>query len=76
MIVLAIDPGLRNLAWCLTENGVVKDINKADIFCGNPVVTCDAFECITAFCDRMSAAFDAADLVVIERQFVDSKVKL
>ena len=31
MIILSIDPGLRNLAWCLMENGVVKDINRTDI---------------------------------------------
>ena len=76
MIILAIDPGLRNLAWCLTENGVVKDINKADIFCGNAIQTCDAFHAISHFCDRMSIHFEAADLVVIERQFVDNKIKL
>ena len=76
MIILAIDPGLRNLAWCLTENNVVRDMNKADIFCGNPIQTCDAYTAITSFCERMSVHFETADLVVIERQFVDNKIKL
>lgn len=76
MLILAIDPGLRNLAYCLMENGVVKDINKVDIFGGHPIQTCDTFNCISAFCDRMANAFAFADLVVIEKQFIDNKIKL
>ena len=76
MLILAIDPGLRNLAYCLMENGVVKDINKVDIFGGHPIQTCDTFHCISLFCDRMANAFAFADLVVIEKQFIDNKIKL
>ena len=76
MLILAIDPGLRNLAYCLMDNGVVKDINKVDIFGGHPIQTCDTFHCISSFCDRMANAFAFADLVVIEKQFIDNKIKL
>jgi Holliday junction resolvasome RuvABC endonuclease subunit len=55
---------------------VVKEINKVDIFCGHPIQTCDAFNCVSAFCDRMTHAFALADLVVIEKQFIDNKIKL
>ena len=76
MIILAIDPGLRNLAWCLMENGVVKDINRTDIFCGELIQSYTAFDAISAFCDRIDHIFQRADMVVIERQFVDNKIKL
>ena len=76
MIILAIDPGLRNLAYCVMNNGAVQEINKSDIFCGELIQSSNAFECISAFCDRMAPLFEAADLVVIERQFIDAKIKL
>jgi Holliday junction resolvasome RuvABC endonuclease subunit len=76
MIVLAFDPGLRNLAWCLMDNGVVRDIDRADIFTGGTIQQCDAFNSISSFCDRMASAFAMADLVVIERQFIDNKIRL
>ena len=76
MIVLAIDPGLRNLAWCVMDNGVVKDIHRTDIFCGELIQGYSAFEAISAFCDRIEPLLTQADMVVIERQFVDNKIKL
>ena len=76
MLILAIDPGLRNLAWCLMENGTVKDLNKADIFGGEVIQSAHAFDAISGFCDRMAGVLEAADLVVIERQFIDGKIKL
>ena len=76
MIVLAIDPGLRNLAYCLLQDGNVRELHKTDIFGGAPIQSTFAFDAISSFCDRIQALFDMADIVVIERQFVDSKIKL
>ena len=76
MKILAIDPGLQNLAWCYSENGVVVDMNRADIFHGNPINICDTFTQITAWCDKHQEMIDRADVVAIEKQFVDSKLRL
>ena len=76
MIILAIDPGLRNLAWCVMENGHVTDLNRSDIFGGGTVSTCDTFAAISSWCDRHEALFEMANVVVIEKQFIDSKLRL
>ena len=76
MMILAIDPGLRNLAWCTMENGNVQELNRSDIFGGRPVNACDAFAAISGWCDRHSALIESADIVVIEKQFIDSKLRL
>ena len=76
MKILAIDPGLRNLALCVMDNGMVEQIRRVDIFGGATIRSCDAFEAISSFCDRNQSLFDSVELVVIERQFFDSKIKL
>ena len=76
MIILAIDPGLRNLAWCLMENGHVVELNRSDIFGGGSVTTCDTFAAISSWCDHHESLFLTADVVVIEKQFIDSKLRL
>lgn len=76
MKILAIDPSLRNLAWCYTVNGVIVDMNRADIFHGNPINICDTFAQIAAWCDKHQPMIDEAQIVAIERQFVDSKLRL
>ena len=76
MIILAIDPGLRNLAWCVMENGHVTELNRSDIFGGGNVSTCDTFAAISSWCDRHEALFQVANVVVIEKQFIDSKLRL
>ena len=76
MIILAIDPGLRNLAWCVMENGHVTDLNRSDIFGGGNVSTCDTFAAISSWCDRHASLFEMANVVVIEKQFIDSKLRL
>ena len=76
MIILAIDPGLRNLAWCVMENGHVTDLNRSDIFGGGNVSTCNTFAVISLWCDRHASLFEMANVVVIEKQFIDSKLCL
>ena len=75
-MILAIDPGLRNLAWCAMVNGAVQEMNRSDIFGGGSVNCNDTFAAISQWCDRHQYLFDAADVVVIEKQFIDTKLRL
>ena len=74
--ILAIDPGMRNLAFCYMEEGRVLDVGRSDIFRGEKIAVANVFTAITAWCESRKELFDAADVVVVERQFCDSKVTL
>lgn len=76
MKILAIDPGLRNLAWCMLNDGNIEEVSRADIFEGASVAVATCFECISKWCDDHQHLFDSADIVVIEKQFMDNKMRL
>ena len=74
--ILAIDPGMRNLAFCYMEEGRVLDVGRSDIFRGEKIAVANVFSAISAWCESRKDLFEAADVVVVERQFCDSKVTL
>jgi len=76
MKVLGIDPGLRNLAYCFMEDGVVKYLDKADIFEGRDIVVKETFDCTIKFMESIQDLVDSADVVLVEKQFVDNKLAL
>jgi Holliday junction resolvasome RuvABC endonuclease subunit len=76
-LVLAIDPGLRNLAFCvMNEKGEVLHIHKDDIFHGATIVLADVFYKIYDWCHTHKNLFDECDNVVCEKQFADAKLVL
>jgi len=76
-LVFAIDPGLRNLAYCVMDsNGEVVVLAKDDIFEGNEIVSCEVFCKIFAWCDSKKDMFDKCAYVVCEKQFMDAKINL
>lgn len=75
--VLAIDPGMRNLAYCMTdESGEIVAIGRDDIFQGKAIETPGCYDCIQAWCEYHDDMLKSATVVIIERQFVDRKVVL
>ena len=77
MRVLGIDPGLRNLAFCVLDaKGEAVCTGKEDIFAGREITVDGTYDAIVGWCDRNAAMLDDADVVVIERQFCNSKFKL
>ena len=52
------------------------ELNRSDIFGGGSITTCDTFNAISQWCDRHQSLFDMADVVVIEKQFIDAKLQL
>ena len=76
MRVLAIDPGLRNLAYCVLDDGGVFDIANTDLFCGEAIDARYVCDKILQWCEGHKHYFDTADAVVCERQFLDHKFHL
>lgn len=76
MRLLGIDPGMRNLAFVAMENGKVENYGRIDIFGGTPIDRGTVYRRIDEWCVTMKSIFEWADLVVIEKQFVDRKVVL
>ncbi|MGA9041614.1 MAG: hypothetical protein WB421_13865 [Terriglobales bacterium] len=74
--VFSIDPGLRNMAHCVMDNGAVFDIGNTDIFGGDVIDASLVFEKISKWCDDHQKFFDSADIVVCEKQFCDTKFHL
>lgn len=76
MKVLSIDPGMRNLAHVVMENGHVISSGLTDIFKGEKIDREVCFDRITEWCELHGHLFEWADHVVIEKQFVDNKINL
>lgn len=78
MKILAIDPGMRNLAWCMfcTSKDEVLSIGRKDIFNGGKVAVAPCYMHITAWCDEYASMLQEADVVLIEKQFCDRKLIL
>jgi Holliday junction resolvasome RuvABC endonuclease subunit len=76
MKVLAIDPGMRNLAFVFTDGGLVCTARRVDIFDGLPINKDTCFHHINVWCAANANLFHEADVVVIEKQFMDGKVVL
>ena len=74
--ILAIDPGMRNMAHCFMVDGALVDVGRADIFKGDKISVCGVFKAAADWCEAHKEMFEAADLVVVERQFCDNKVTL
>ncbi len=74
--ILAIDPGMRNLAHCLMEGGNVLSVGRSDIFNGERITVTGVYAAIQRWCHDNKALIDRADVVVIERQFCDAKATL
>ena len=76
MKVLSIDPGMRNLAYVFTDGGLVCTARRVDIFDGLPINKDTCFNHINVWCAANANLFHEADVVVIEKQFMDGKVVL
>ena len=76
MKVLSIDPGMRNLAFVFMDAGLVCTATRVDIFDGLPINKDTCFGHINTWCANNANLFGEADLVVIEKQFMDGKVVL
>jgi Holliday junction resolvasome RuvABC endonuclease subunit len=76
MKVLSIDPGMRNLAFVFMDEGLVATAQRVDIFGGLPINKDTCYGHINAWCAANNNLFKQADLIVIEKQFVDGKVVL
>ena len=74
--VLSIDPGMRTLAHCLIRGGEVLSVGRADIFHGERITVTGVYEAIQRWCEANLEMLHGADVVVIERQFCDSKATL
>jgi Holliday junction resolvasome RuvABC endonuclease subunit len=74
--ILAIDPGMRNMAHCFMVDGALVDVGRADIFRGDKISVTGVYKAASDWCEAHKDMFDEADLVVVERQFCDSKVTL
>lgn len=72
MRVLAIDPGLRNLAFCvLDKQGDVEVLERVDIFAGRPIELSGVCDAMVRWVGEHRALLDSADTIVIERQFAN-----
>lgn len=76
MKVLAIDPGLRNMAFCVMQDGNVVWLERVDLFPGEDIQVDTLFNRITGWCTNHKELFESADVVVIERQFCNDKHRL
>lgn len=71
MIVVAIDPGIRNLGWSVYDTSAEKFLNfgRYDLVQGHPKKMHTKYaELVRAFVDASSAVFEMADVVCIEMQ--------
>ena len=71
MIVVAIDPGIRNLGWSVYDTQAEKFLNfgRYDLIQDHPKKMHTKYaELVKAFVDASSAVFDLADVVCIEMQ--------
>ncbi|MGA9042399.1 MAG: hypothetical protein WB421_17830 [Terriglobales bacterium] len=76
MRVLGIDPGMRNMAFCVLDDGAVFDIGNTDLFHGKPIDPKDVCALACLWCEEHKAYIDSADVIVCEKQFMDSKIRL
>ena len=77
MKVLSLDPGLRNLAWCIVdETAEILEVGRSDIYNGNKIEIATTFDAIVEWCEKHVYLFESADVVVIEKQFQDNKITL
>lgn len=76
MKIVSIDPGLRNMAFCVMQDGQVVWLERVDLFDGAAITPDDVFGRIAAWCDAHADTLNSADVVVIERQFCNEKHKL
>jgi len=76
-LVLAIDPGIRNLAYCVMDmHGTVLQINRVDLFNGNEIVVAQVFDQIHAWCEQTQSLFDMCDRIVCEKQYMNTKITI
>lgn len=73
MKVVGIDPGMRNLGWVAMEDGHVVTWGRDDIFEGAKIERDTCFQHIATWIMRHAEWFQWADIVVIEKQFMDNK---
>lgn len=71
MQILAIDPGLRNLAYCYVHGEEVVDLKRVDLFAGTQFRLDCVFERAHDWVRANRALFESADVVVLEKQFVN-----
>ena len=67
---------MRNLAFVFMDEGLVATAQRVDIFGGLPINKDTCYGHINAWCAANNNLFKQADLIVIEKQFVDGKVVL
>jgi len=67
MRILAIDIGIRNLALCMLDNGRIAHWQTVDLS-GSDYKPQDNVKLVMEFRNEFSYLFDAADLVIVERQ--------
>ena len=65
--ILAIDPGMRNMAHCFMVDGALVDVGRADIFKGDKITVCGVFKAASDWCESHKDMIDAADLVVVDQ---------
>lgn len=75
-MVLGIDPGLRNLGYCAMLNGRLVLAGLDDLFPGEEVSYAGTHHAIMEWVIAHKELLDAADVVVVEKQFMDAKVAL
>lgn len=76
MKIVSVDPGLRNMAFCVMQDGQVVWLERVDLY-PNEVIQPDCvFQKISAWCETHAELFASADVVVIERQFCNDKHRL
>lgn len=77
MKVLAIDPGMRNFAWCyMNEAGDMLSLGREDIYKGEKIEMGPCYKNIHEWCESHHEMLCGADVVLIEKQFCDRKVVL
>jgi hypothetical protein len=74
MLVLGIDPGLRNLGYCMMHNGMCVLVGLDDLYEGGEIVHAAAHGATMRWVEGHADLIEAADEVLVEKQFVDAKV--
>jgi Holliday junction resolvasome RuvABC endonuclease subunit len=76
MLVLGIDPGLRNIGYCLMHNGKCVLVGLDDLFLGAEIAHAATHEAIMQWAIGHKDLINEADVVMVEKQFIDGKMAL
>ena len=73
MLVLGVDPGLRNMGYCLMHDGMCVLVGLDDLYDGGEIVHAAIHGAMMRWLEGHSDLIAAADVVLVEKQFVDGK---